>query len=66
MRESEKTAREGRETTKDQSPGRPSTSKTEENIEKIGKLIREDRRLSIRGLADITGIDKKMSSLDFA
>ncbi|KAJ8963280.1 hypothetical protein NQ318_018747 [Aromia moschata] len=36
-----------------------STSKTDENIEKIGKLIREGRRLSIRGLAEITGIDKE-------
>ncbi|KAJ8959823.1 hypothetical protein NQ318_011556 [Aromia moschata] len=44
--------KEGRETTEDDPhPGRPSTSKTDENIEKI------DRRLSIRGLAEITGID---------
>ncbi|KAJ8936342.1 hypothetical protein NQ318_020922 [Aromia moschata] len=49
--------KEGRETTKDNSrPGRPSTSKTDENI---GKLILEDRRLSIRGLAEITEIDKE-------
>ncbi|KAJ8948232.1 hypothetical protein NQ318_013218 [Aromia moschata] len=40
-------------------PGQPSTSKTDEKIEKAGKLIREDRRLSIRGLAEITGIDKE-------
>ncbi|KAJ8946730.1 hypothetical protein NQ318_020824 [Aromia moschata] len=34
----------GRETTEDDPlTGRPSTSKTDENIEKIGKLIREDR-----------------------
>ncbi|KAJ8963425.1 hypothetical protein NQ318_018905 [Aromia moschata] len=52
--------KEGRETTEaDLLPGRPSTSKTDENIEKIGKLILEDRRLSIRGLAGITGIDKE-------
>ncbi|KAJ8937539.1 hypothetical protein NQ318_022963 [Aromia moschata] len=52
--------KEGRETTKDDPrPGRPSTSKTDENIEKIGNLILEDRRLSIRGLAEITGIDKE-------
>ncbi|KAJ8963444.1 hypothetical protein NQ318_018924 [Aromia moschata] len=52
--------KEGRETTEDDSrPGQPSTSKTNENIEKIGKLIREDRGLSIRGLAEITGIDKE-------
>ncbi|KAJ8948678.1 hypothetical protein NQ318_004466 [Aromia moschata] len=54
-----KRVKEGRETTEDDPrPGRPSTSKTDENIEKIGKLIREDRRLSIRGLAEIIGIDK--------
>ncbi|KAJ8940561.1 hypothetical protein NQ318_012960 [Aromia moschata] len=52
--------KEGRETIEDDScPGRPSTSKTDENIEKIGKSIPEDRRLSIRGLAEITGIDKE-------
>ncbi|KAJ8946565.1 hypothetical protein NQ318_008295 [Aromia moschata] len=31
----------------------------DENIEKIGKLICENRRLSIRGLAEITRIDKE-------
>ncbi|KAJ8939345.1 hypothetical protein NQ318_005706 [Aromia moschata] len=52
--------KEGRETTEDDPhPGRPSTSKTDENIEKISKSIREDRHLSIRGLAEITGIDKE-------
>ncbi|KAJ8958030.1 hypothetical protein NQ318_002034 [Aromia moschata] len=51
--------KEGRETTEDDlRPGRPSTSKMDENIEKIGKLIREDCRLNIRGIAAITGIDK--------
>ncbi|KAJ8942334.1 hypothetical protein NQ318_005326 [Aromia moschata] len=50
----------GRETAEDDLRlGRPSTSKTDENIEKIGKLIREDRRLSIRELAETTGIDKE-------
>ncbi|KAJ8958407.1 hypothetical protein NQ318_002189 [Aromia moschata] len=49
---------EGRETTEDDPrPGLPSTSETDANI---GKLIREDRRLSIRGLAEITGIDKNV------
>ncbi|KAJ8955003.1 hypothetical protein NQ318_000435 [Aromia moschata] len=52
--------KEGRETTEDDPrPGRPSTSKTDENIEKIGKSISEYRRLSIRGLVEITGIDKE-------
>ncbi|KAJ8936018.1 hypothetical protein NQ318_013118 [Aromia moschata] len=52
--------KEERETTEeDPHPGPPSTSKKEENIEEISKLIREDRRLSIRGLAEKTGIDKE-------
>ncbi|KAJ8952146.1 hypothetical protein NQ318_018482 [Aromia moschata] len=52
--------KEGRETTEDdQRPGRPSASKTNENIDKSGKLIREDRRLNIPGFAEITGIDKE-------
>ncbi|KAJ8951691.1 hypothetical protein NQ318_012233 [Aromia moschata] len=33
--------------------------KTDENIEKIGKSIREDRHLSMRGFKEITGIDKE-------
>ncbi|KAJ8955118.1 hypothetical protein NQ318_009011 [Aromia moschata] len=40
-------------------PGQPSTSKTDGNIEKIGKLIREGHRQNIQGLAEITGIDKE-------
>ncbi|KAJ8961117.1 hypothetical protein NQ318_008794 [Aromia moschata] len=52
--------KDGRETTEDDPhPERPSTSNTDENIEKTSKLIREDRRLSIRGLAEITGIDQE-------
>ncbi|KAJ8959861.1 hypothetical protein NQ318_011595 [Aromia moschata] len=50
----------GHETTEDEPrPGSPSTSKMDENIENIGKLIREDHRVSIRGLAEIIGIDKE-------
>ena len=38
---------DGLENLKDDScPGRPSTSKTDDNIEKIGNLVRSDRRLS--------------------
>ncbi|KAJ8944760.1 hypothetical protein NQ318_011667 [Aromia moschata] len=52
--------KEGRETTEDDPRhGHPSMSKTDENIENISKLIRKDRRLSIQGLAEITGIDKE-------
>ncbi|KAJ8946229.1 hypothetical protein NQ318_013040 [Aromia moschata] len=52
--------KDGRETTEDDPrPGRPSTSRIDKHIEKIGKLICEGRRLSIRGFAEITGIDKE-------
>jgi hypothetical protein len=37
----------------DERSGRPSTSKTTENVEKIRELIHEDRRQPIHELADI-------------
>ncbi|EGI66262.1 FLJ37770-like protein [Acromyrmex echinatior] len=46
----------------DSRPGRPSTSKTDDNIETIGNLIRSDRRLSIRAIDETVGcgwIDKE-------
>jgi ribosomal protein S25 len=36
--------------------GRPSTSKTTENVEKIRELVHEDRRRTIHELADTVGI----------
>jgi ribosomal protein S25 len=36
--------------------GRPSTSKTTENVEKIRELIHEDRHRTIHELADTVGI----------
>ncbi|EGI58630.1 FLJ37770-like protein [Acromyrmex echinatior] len=51
---------DGREDVEDDSrPGRPSTSKTDDNIETIGNLIRSDRRLSIRAIGETVGIDKE-------
>ncbi|XP_058810647.1 protein GVQW3-like [Phymastichus coffea] len=51
---------DGREGVEDDSrSGRPSTSKTDENIEKVGNLVRSDRRLSIRAIAESIGIDKE-------
>lgn len=32
---------------------RPTTSSTDENIEKVDKIIRQDRRLSVRAVADL-------------
>ncbi|GFV69830.1 FLJ37770-like protein, partial [Trichonephila clavipes] len=43
----------------DSRPGRPSTSKTDENVEKVTSLIRSDRRLSIRAIAETVNIDKE-------
>ncbi|KAJ8939024.1 hypothetical protein NQ318_011313 [Aromia moschata] len=52
--------KEGHETTElHPHPERPSKSKTDKFIENIGKLICKDRCPSIRGLAEITGIDKE-------
>ena len=42
----------------DQRPGRPSTSKTGENIEIVGEIFRQNRRLSIRAVAELINIDK--------
>lgn len=51
---------DGQEDVEDDSrPGRPSTSKTDDNIEKIGNLVRSDRQLSIRTIAETVGIDKE-------
>ena len=40
-------------------PGRPCSSKTGANIEKVDKIIRENHRLSIRVVSEFTGIDKE-------
>jgi hypothetical protein len=40
----------------DKRSGRPSTSRTTENVEKIQELIWEDRRQTIHELADTVGI----------
>ena len=52
--------KKGREEIRDnQHPGCPSTSKTDANIEKVGEIVQENRRLIIRAVADLTDIDKK-------
>lgn len=51
---------DGREDVEDDArPGRPSTSKTDENIEKIANLIRTDAGLSVRAIAENVQIDKE-------
>ena len=43
----------------DQPPGRPSTSKTDANIEKVGEIVQQNRRLSIQAVAELINIDKE-------
>ena len=43
----------------DQRPGRPSTSKTDANIEKVGEIVRQNCRLSIRAVAELINTDKE-------
>ena len=46
---------EGREEVEDDHPGHSSTSKTNQNIQKISDNVRKDRRLSVRMIADMVG-----------
>ena len=43
----------------DQRLGRPSTLKTDANIEKVGEIVRQNRRLSIRAVAELINVDKE-------
>jgi len=43
----------------DEHPGRPSTSKTDENIEKVNEIVRNGRQLSIRMITNMVNIDKE-------
>lgn len=51
--------REGKETTEDEPrSGRPSTSRTPEMIEKVRQMLAQDRRLTLRLIAEELGISK--------
>jgi len=51
---------EGRESVTDEMrSGRPATSRTEENIAKIRQIVRENRRLTVRSVAEQVNIDRK-------
>ena len=51
---------EGREDVEDDpKSGRPCTSTTDTNIEKVRQLVRNDRRLTIRVIANEVGMDKE-------
>jgi len=48
---------EGREDVNDDArPGRPSTSTTDENVEEVKKIVMENRRITIREVAENVGI----------
>ena len=51
---------EGKETVTDEErSGRPSTSRNEENIAKICQIVRENRRLTVRSIAEQVNIDRE-------
>ena len=43
----------------DQRPSNPSTSKTDANNEKVSEIVRQNRCLNIRAVAELMNIDKK-------
>ena len=51
---------EGRESVTDEKrSGQPATSRTEENIAKLNQIVRENRRLTVRSIAEQVNIDIK-------
>jgi len=51
---------EGREcVTDEERSGRPATSRTEENITKVRQILSENRRLTVRSIAEQVNIDEK-------
>jgi predicted transposase YdaD len=52
--------KEGREDVKDgERTGRPKTHRTDESVEKVRKLVRSDRRLSVRMMAEELNLDRE-------
>ena len=52
-----KSFQDGREDVEDdERPERPSTSTTDENVEKVKEMVMNDRRITIREVADDVGI----------
>ena len=51
---------EGRESAIDEErSGRPATSRTEENIAKVRQIMRENRQLTVRSIAEQVNIDRE-------
>ena len=52
--------KEGREEVEDDHrSGRPSTSRTDENVERVRQKVRSDRRLTVRMIADELGVNSE-------
>ena len=52
--------KEGREEVEDdQRSGMPSTSRTDENVERVRQKVRSDRRLTVRMIADELGMNSE-------
>ena len=51
---------EGRESVTDEErSGRPATSRTEENTAKVRQILRENRRMTVRSIAEQVDIDRE-------
>ena len=50
---------EGRGNVTDERSGWPATSRTEENIAKVHQIVRENRRLTVRCIAEQVNINKE-------
>ena len=51
---------EGRESVTDEErSGRPTTSRTEENIAKVRQIVRENRRQTVRNIAEQVNTDRE-------
>ena len=56
---------EGRESVTDEErSGRPATSRIQENIAKVRQMVRENRRLTVRSIAEQVNIDRETEDLD--
>ena len=52
--------KEGREEVEDDhGSGRPSTSRTDENVERVRQKVRSDRRLTVRIIVDELGLNSE-------
>jgi len=55
---------EGRESVNDEErSGRPATSRTEENNANVSQIVRENRRLTVRSIAEQVNIDRENLNL---